>query len=208
MRLMICLTNVLCSNEDVEKQPVPIAGVAIAIPVANNEDGSSRNVGGGCKTTQFCYSPIYYYIKIFISVYGTVTAAMQWNKYSTDCGEWANNMAVKAWFLSMIILWAIQAVVHLVFIVTRFITKQPPSNTLYSGKFEAMLRLPLMIELVILIVVAVVGVILLHAAEDENDECVGEFWGLRIHAYTYIVLGLLMILRFGKAPQADASERQ
>ena len=207
MRLMICLTNVLCSNEDVEKQPVPIAGVAI--PVASNEDGSSRNGGGGCKTTQFCYSPIYYYLKIIISVGSCVSAVMIWVEYSNKCAEWANNdMLAKAWFFSMIVLWAIQGVVHLVFIVTRFITKQPPSNTLYSGKFEAMLRLPLMIELVILIVVAVVGVILLHAAEDENDECVGEFWGLRIHAYTYIVLGLLMILRFGKAPQADASERQ
>ena len=189
------------SNEDVEKQPVPTADAAM--PVANTEDGED------CKVIQLCYSPIYYYIKIGVSVFSCVSAALLYNKYSTNCAQQVkNDMVAKAWFISMIILWAIQAGVHLVFIVTRFITKQPPSNTLYSGKFEAMLRLPLMIELVILIVVAVVGVILLHAAEDENDECVGEFWGLRIHAYTYIVLGLLMILRFGKAPQADASERQ
>ena len=180
MRLMICLTNVFCSNEDVEKQPVPIAGVAI--PIANNEDSSSRNVGGGWKTTQFCYSPIYYYLKIIISVGSCVSAVMIWVEYSNKCAEWANNdMLAKAWFFSMIVLWAIQGVVHLVFIVTRFITKQPPSDTLYSGKFERMLRLPLMIELVILIVVAIVGVILIHAAENESIECDAEFSGCLLY---------------------------
>ena len=202
MRLMICLTNVLCSNEDVEKQPVPIAGVAI--PIANNEYSSSRNGGRGVwKTTQFCYSPIYYYLKIIISVGSCVSAVMIWVEYSNKCAEWANNdMLAKAWFFSMIVLWAIQGVVHLVFIVTRFITKQPPSDTLYSGKFEAMLRLPLMIELVILIVVAVVGLILIHAVDKESTICVGEFKRVKNHAIIYIVLGLLMIIRFGKAPQS------
>ena len=191
------------SNEDVEKQPVPIADAAM--PVANNKDG------GECKVIQLCYSPIYYYIKIGVSVFSCVSAALLYNKYSTNCAEGLkNDMVVKAWFVSMIILWAIQAGVHLVFIVTRFITKHPPSNILYSGKYEGMLRVPLMIELIILIVVAVVGVILIHAADNEGTECDEEFSKVRRFAYMYIVLALLMVIRFGKAPasEADALERQ
>ena len=191
------------SNEDVEKQPVPTADAAM--PVANTEDGED------CKVIQLCYSPIYYYIKIGVSVFSCVSAALLYNKYSTNCAEQVkNDIVVKAWFISMIILWAIQAGVHLVFIVTRFITKHPPSTILYSGKYEGMLRVPLMIELIILIVVAVVGVILIHAADNKGTECDEEFSKVRRFAYMYIVLALLMVIRFGKAPasEADALERQ
>ena len=191
------------SNEDVVKQPVPIADAAM--PVANKEDG------GECKVIQLCYSPIYYYIKIGVSVFSCVSAALLYNKYSTNCAEQVkNDIVVKAWFISMIILWAIQAGIHLVFIVTRFITKHPPSNILYSGKYEGMLRVPLMIGLTIIIVVAVVGVILIHAADNKGTECDEEFSKVRRFAYMYIVLALLMVIRFGKAPasEAGASERQ
>jgi hypothetical protein len=207
MRLMICLTNVLCSNEDVENQPVPVAEnqpvpvAEAATLVANNEDGSSKKLSW--KVKQFCYSPIYYYIKVCITVYGTVSAVVLWNTYSTKCAEWADKMVVKAWFLGMVVLWAIQGVTHLVFIVTRFITKQPPSNILYSGKFEAMLKLPLMIEMVILIVVAVVGYILVKATDNESEECIGELRELKTHSISYITLGLLMVIRFGKASVAS-----
>ena len=71
------------SNEDVEKQPVPIADAAM--PVANNEDG------GECKVIQLCYSPIYYYIKIGVSVFSCVSAALLYNKYSTNCAEQVKN---------------------------------------------------------------------------------------------------------------------
>lgn len=121
-------------------------------------------------------------IRLFITIsnwcfcFSCISAALLWNKYSTNCAErLKNDMVVKDWFISMTILWAIQAGVHLVFIVTLIITKHPPSNILYSGKFEGMLRLPLMIELIILIVVAVVGVILIHAADNVGTEFDEEF---------------------------------
>jgi hypothetical protein len=196
MHLMICLMDVLCSNEDVENPSVPVADAAI--PVANNDDLSSEQPTSW-RVKQICYSPIYYYFKVIITIYGTVSAVMLYLAYQSDCAEWANNMEVKAWFYAMAVLWAIQGLVHLFFIVVRFITKHPPSNTLYSGKFEAILKWPLMIEMVILIVIAVVGLILLKSAENESEVCVGKFNKIKTHSIIYIVLGLLMVMRFGRA---------
>ena len=179
-------------NNDIENTPA----VVVAEPAEEADTGAGGKMGGGLRTYPICYSPCYYYFKVAICIYGLVSAIMSWISYTKQCSEWSGAMLPEAWFFTVIVLWGLQGLTHLYFIIARFVTKHPPSDNLYEGGIEAILKLPLMIGLVILLVVCIVGLIFIHAPAAESQTCSDELKGIiRSKAITYIVLSLLMLLR-------------
>ena len=174
--------------------------VVVAEPAVEADAGADRTGGGltTLKTYPICYSPCYYYFKVAICIYGLVSAIMSWISYTKQCSEWSGAMLPEAWFFTVIVLWGLQGLTHLYFIIARFVTKHPPSDNLYEGGIEAILKLPLMIGLVILVVVSIVGLIFIHAPAAESQTCSDELKGIiRSRAIGYIVLCILLLLRIG-----------
>ena len=181
-------------NNDIENTPV----VVVAEPAEEADIGAGGKMGGGLRTYPICYSPCYYYFRVVICIIALVVAIMSWISYTKQCSEWSGAMLPEAWFFTVIVLWGLQGLTHLYFIIARFVTKHPPSDNLYEGGIEAILKLPLMIGLVILVVVSIVGLIFIHAPAAESQTCSDELKGIiRSRAIGYIVLCILLLLRIG-----------
>merc|ERR1711865_936871 len=113
-------------------------------------------------------------------------------------GEYKDQMLPKAFFYTVFTLFGWKSLVHGFFIISRFVTKHPPSDKLYDGKFEAIVKLPLMISCVILLVVGIVGLIVIHAPESESQTCADELYAAVQHSgIERIIISILMGLRVG-----------
>jgi len=199
------------NNNDTENPPVPVATVAepapVPVPVAqigeelkgNNNSSEEQSGCSKIKTYPICYSPCYYYYKLIICIYGVVSSVLTLLNYQKNCADDDPTMIVRGLFGALTILWAIQGLFHLGFIVHRFVTKEPPSDRLYSGNIESKLMWPLAVEAIVIMVVCVVGIVLHHALKNETEVCVDDDNQMRSRFIEYLILALLMTLRIGKA---------
>jgi len=178
-------------NNDIENTPV----VVVAEPAVETDTDTDKTGGGKC-TYQICYSPFYYYYKFVLAIYGLVSAILIWTNYTKDCSEWKDAMLPKAFFYAVFILYAWIILAHGFFIIARFVTKHPPSNKLYDGKFEAILKLPLMISYVVLLVLGIVGLTVSFAPETESQACAEELHNAVFgEGIKLIVISILMLAR-------------
>ena len=161
--------------------------------VAQTEAGRSS-----WKTYPICYSPVYYYFKGVFGIYGLVSPIMGWMQYTQQCSEWSTALLPQVWFVTVMVLWGLQGLVHVYFILARFVAKHPPSDHLYDGGIEATLKLPLMIGLAMLLVVSILGLNFIHAPASESPACSEVLDDIvKSRAIRYIVLCVLMLLKVG-----------
>ena len=182
-------------NNDIENTPV----VVVAEPAEPAEEADTDADGTGrtdrC-VKQICYSPFYYYYKLLLSLIGLASALTHWILYTNDCSEWSDQMLLKAFFYTVFVFYGWIFLAHTFFIVARYVTKHPPSDDLYDGKFASILKLPLMISYVILLVLGIVGLVAIHAPASESQACAGELKSVMItEGIGLIIIQILMLLR-------------
>ena len=182
-------------NNDIENTPA----VVVAEPAEETEEADTDADGTGRKdrcVTPFCYSPFYYYYKLLLSLIGLASALTHWILYTNDCSEWSDQMLPKAFFYTVFVFYGWIFLAHTFFIVARYVTKHPPSEFLYDGKFASVLKLPLMISYVVLLVLGIVGLIVIHAPETESQNCADELHTAVLQeGIGLIVIQILMLLR-------------
>ena len=182
-------------KNDIENTPV----VVVAEPAEPAEEADTDADGTGrtdrC-VKQICYSPFYYYYKSVLAIIGLASAIVRWYGYTNACPEWKDAMLPEAFFYTVFILYALIILAHAFFIIGRYVTKHPPSDILYDGKFEAILKLPLMISYVILLVLGIVGLIFVHAPASVSQTCAAELHYVVLEEGIFlIVISILMLLR-------------
>ena len=180
-------------NNDIENTPV----VVVAEPAVEANTGADGTGRPDRCIKPICYSPLYYYYKLVLSLYGLGSALYHWISYTKDCSEWSDDaMLPQAFFYTVIILYVWIILAHGFFIIARFVTKHPPSDTLYDGKFASILKLPLMISYVILLVVGIVGLVVIHAPVSESQTCADELYqAVYSEGIAVIIISILMLLR-------------
>ena len=177
-------------NNDIENTPV----VVVAESAEEEADTGAGRTDRCLKP--ICYSPFYYYYKLVLAIIGLGSALARWIGYTKDCSEWSDAMLPQAFFYTVIILYVWIILAHGFFIIARFVTKHPPSDTLYDGKFASILKLPLMMSYVILLVVGIVGLVVIHAPVSESQTCADELYEtVYTEGITVIVISILMLLR-------------
>ena len=163
-----------------------------------DENGTVQTGRSSWKTYPICYSPVYYYFKGVFGIYGLVSPIMGWMQYTQQCSEWSTALLPQVWFVTVMVLWGLQGLVHVYFILARFVAKHPPSDHLYDGGIEATLKLPLMIGLALLLVVSILGLNFIHAPASESPACSEVLDDIvKSRAIRYIVLCVLMLLKVG-----------
>ena len=185
-------------NNDIENTPA----VVVAEPAEETEEADTDADGTGRKdrcVTPFCYSPFYYYYKLLLCLIGLGQTAYHWLTYTNACPEWKDHMLPKAFFYTVFILYALGFLAHIFFIVARYVTKHPPSEFLYDGKFASVLKLPLMMSYVILLVLGIVALIFIHAPAAEaaaSQACADAYLLVMLQeGIGLIVISILMLLR-------------
>ena len=182
-------------NNDIENTPV----VVVAEPAEETEEADTDADGTGRKArcfTPFCYFLFYYYYKLLLSLIGLASALTHWIVYTNDCSEWSDQMLLKAFFYTVFVFYGWIFLAHTFFIVARYVTKHPPSDDLYDGKFASFLKLPLMISYVILLVLGIVGLTVIHAPASESQTCAAELKvAVTMEGIGLIIIQILMLLR-------------
>lgn len=194
-----------CSySTDVETPPAPTVVQESQV----QEQEEQQQPPEGCRkrlyTYPIAYSPCYYWFKVVIGIVGAVTGIISWLKYSKDCAEAKDSTEIKIWYLLLIILWLVFGLVHLGIIVARFMQRHPPTYVLYSGAVESKIYWPMTICVGTIVIIAIVGVVLFHTDSD-SIACKEDFVQVKNNAIFYIVLGVLMLLRFGRGNAASPS---
>ena len=181
-------------NNDIENPPVVVVEPAKEADYYDTDaDGTERT--NRC-VKQICYSPFYYYYKLVLCLIGLASALYHWLSYTNDCPEWKDAMLPKAFFYTVFAFYGWIFLAHAFFIVARYVTKHPPSDDLYDGKFASILKLPLMISYVILLVLGIVGLVAIHAPASESQACAGELKSVMItEGIGLIIIQILMLLR-------------
>ena len=181
-------------NNDIENPPVVVVEPAKEADYYDTDaDGTERT--NRC-VKQICYSPFYYYYKLLLSLIGLASALTHWILYTNDCSEWSDQMLLKAFFYTVFVFYGWIFLAHTFFIVARYVTKHPPSDDLYDGKFASILKLPLMISYVILLVLGIVGLIVIHAPASESQACASELKvAVKLEGIGLIIIQILMLLR-------------
>ena len=175
-------------NNDIENPPAKEADY-----YDTGADGTERT--NRC-VKQICYSPFYYYYKLLLSLIGLASALTHWILYTNDCSEWSDQMLPKAFFYTVFVFYGWIFLAHAFFIVARYVTKHPPSEFLYDGKFASILKWPLMMSYVILLVLGIVGLIVIHAPASESQTCATELYtAVYGEGIMVIIISILMLLR-------------
>ena len=194
--------NNISGNYDVE------AAVVQAEPSNNdnnNEDEDEdeyNNTGGGCCTTPILHSPLRYYFKFLICIVSIVKVALSLVKYNgvdtngeDFCPRDESFMLGNVFFCLLGLLWGIQGLVHLLFIIVRFIKKEKVTNELYAGPFEKKMAMPLTIDLILVVICCIWGLIMAFTSV-LRDPCGGKMKDDIAHdSILYLVLCLLFAKR-------------
>mmetsp|Transcript_18745 Transcript_18745/g.38438 ORF Transcript_18745/g.38438 Transcript_18745/m.38438 type:complete len:203 (+) Transcript_18745:160-768(+) len=149
------------------------------------------------------YSPCYYWFKFLIAIVSTGSASSIWISYSSTCGDAYDYIGLMVWFFSLVVLWAIYGLVHLGIIIARAIKKSPPTESLYTGQIERKLNVYMTLLLGTVVIIAIAGVILFHSGHS-SISCRDAFNRVTGHAYYYIIIGLLMMIKVGKGKTTDS----
>jgi hypothetical protein len=195
--------NYTTNNVPTYDAEAPVLVVPVAVLELDNvncdKDSDDLRNKGGWKTKAFLYSPVYYWFKLLLSLAGLGSGINNIINYNHMCNEEEGPIKVgESWWILITILWTVQGLFHLLFIIFRIIKKSNVSSDLYDGPFERKMSLPLTIDIVLIILCCIWGLIMANTDTAVlPEQCGGKFNStMQSRSIVYLIISLLFLKRF------------
>mmetsp|Transcript_43470 Transcript_43470/g.63805 ORF Transcript_43470/g.63805 Transcript_43470/m.63805 type:complete len:191 (-) Transcript_43470:730-1302(-) len=158
----------------------------------NGRRNRRRHLHGVRKSTQhpILYSPLHYWIKVLFGGLFTVMNVVTSATYVKDCKDLPNYSPGDVWWILLTLFWGLQAIIHLFFIINRFINKAEVTEKLYDGPIETRMKYVTLFFYVCIVGIAIWGLFLM-----KDNPCNGKFNDeIQIKSWIYGVLALLFVI--------------